>query len=478
MQQKVLLSMEENFEGYNEEISASVSRYRSMLKNKDTYYFDVFEFEHIIDFFMDKNDFKSAENAVEYALNQHPHSLELQIKKSQILINQGFPLKALKLLERIEKIESSNHTIFYLQGAVYASLGNINKAIELFEHSLSLIFETKEDLLYNIAMTFKQVGRYDLSNKYLLKLYRVNSEDESALYELANNYRKLEDDELSIRFYKEYIAQNPFSSTAWFNLGRIYQNIEEHELAIQAFEYAIAIEPDYKAAYFQKGISLFETEQFWESISIFEDYLEFDSDDTETLFHIGEIYAKLEDYQKANEYYDQVLLIDNEFEDAWYSKAVILYEQGKYVDALYYLKKAINIDDDPDFWSLSAIICRKLDFVEEAEKAFKKAIELDDSNPEVWIEYSKINFGHTKIYKTINILSEANELFEDNAEINFRLAAYLALINNFEAAKLHLEKALKQDVSKLSAFRLIFTQKNETFEDLITQFLGTEQTKN
>ncbi len=470
--------MEENFEGYNEEISASVSRYRNMLKNKDSYYFDVFEFEYIIDFFMDKNDFKSAGKAIDYALNQHPHSIDLQIKKSQILINQGFPLKALRLLEKIEKIESSNHTIFYLQGAVYSSLGNINKAVELFEHSLSLIFETKEDLLYNIAMTLKQVGRYDLSNKYLLKLYRLNPEDDSALYELANNYQKLEEDEQSIRFYKEYIAQNPFSSTVWFNLGRIYQNQGKHELAVQAFEYVIAIEPDYKAAYFQKGMSLYENEEFWESISIFEDYLELDSEDTDTLFHIGEIYAKLRDYQKANEYYDKVLALDNEFEDAWYSKAVVLYEQGKYVDALYYLKKAINIEEeDPDFWNLSAIICRKLDFVDEAEKAFKKTIELDNSNPNIWIEYSKINFGHTKIYKTINILSEANELFEDNAEINFRLAAYLALINNFDAAKFHLKQALQQDVSKLPTFRLIYTQKNESIEDLISQFLGTEQTK-
>ncbi len=471
--------MEENFNGYNEEVEASIRRYRDMLKNKDTYYFDVFEFEYIIDFFMDKNDFKNAAKAIEYALNQHPHSIELQIKYTQILINQGFPLKALRLLEKIEKIESSNHTVFYLQGAVYSTLGNINKAIELFEYSLSLVFELKEDLLYNIAMTFKQVGRYDLSNKYLLKLYELNPEDDSALYELANNYQKLQEYELSIQFYKEYIVQNPFSSTVWFNLGRAYQNLGKHELAVQAFDYVIAIEPDYKAAYFQKGISLYDTEEFWESIQVFEDYLELDNEDTDTLFHIGEIYSKLGDYQRANEYFDKVLTLDNEFEDAWYAKSMILYEQGKLVDALYYLKKAINIEDeDPDFWHLSAVICRKLDFVEEAEKAFKKTLELDDNNPNTWIEYSKINFGHTKIYKTINILSEANELFKDNAEINFRLAAYLALINNFDAAKLHLKQALQQDVTKLPAFRLIYTKKNESIEDLITQFLGTEQTKN
>jgi len=470
--------MDENFNDYNEEVEASVRRYKDMLRNKSSYYFDVFEFEHIVDFFIDKNDFKNAVKAVDYALSQHPHSIDLQIKKAQALLNSGFPMKSLNLLKKLEKIEANNHLIFYLQGVVHASLGELNQALRKFEHSLELMFDNKEDLLYNIAMTLKQVGRFDLANRYLLQLYKLNPQDVSAIYELANNYQKLQEDEKSIQFYKEYIAQNPFSATVWFNLGRSYQFLGNHDLAVQAFDYAIAIEPDYKSAYFQKAISLFENEEHIFSISAFEDYLDLNKNDVDALFHIGEIYLKLDDFQNAIEYYDKVLAIDSEYEDAWYAKAVIAYEQGKLTDALFFLKKAINIEEeDPDFWHLTATICRKLDFTEEAEKAFRKTLELEQNNPKIWIEYSKINFGHSKIYKTINILSEANELFEDNAEINFRLAAYLALINNLNAALYHLKQGLKQDISKLPIFRAIYDKTNDNIEDLIVQFLGTEQTK-
>ena len=470
--------MEENFDGYRDELEASVRRYKNMLKNKESYYFDVFEFEHIIDFFMDKNDYQSAGEVLSYALNQHPHSIELQIKNAHVLIHQGYPVKALKLLEKIEKIEATNHSIFYLQAVVYTSMGNMSKALELFDYALNIAFEAKNDLLYNIAMTLKQAGRYDLSNKYFLKLYELEAEDTSVLFELGDNYDKLQETDNALRFYKEYIAHNPFSSTVWYHLGRSYQNIGKHELAVQSFDYAIAIEPDYKSAYFQKGISLYFNEEYYSSISAFEDYLELNENDTEALYHIGEVYSKIEDYPRANEYFDKVLQIDNEFEDAWYSKAVLAYELGKYVDAQYYVKKAIQLEDEEvDFWKLYATICRLLDFTDEAEKAYKKTLELDNNDPKIWIEYSKVNFGYSKIYKTINILSEANELFENNAEINFRLAGYLALINNFDAAMFHLKLALQQDITKLSAFRSVFKQKNEDIEELITQFLGTEQTK-
>ena len=471
--------MEENFNGYNEDLEASVRRYNDMRKNKENLYFDVFEFEHIIDFFMEKNDFNIAHEAVEYALNQHPNSVELQLKKAQTLINKGFPLKSLNLLEKIEKIEATNHLIHYLQGTIYTSLGNIHKALELFEKAIKFSFDAKDELLYNIASSLKQAGRYDLANKYIQEVYKANPQDPFAIFELANNYQKLMDDKKSIKYYKEYISLNPFSSTVWFNLGMAYQKLENHEKAIEAFDYAIALEPEFKSAFFQKGLSQYQLNQFYESIETFEDLLELDNDELDAIFHIGEIYAKLGNQSKALEYFDRVIDMDNEHEDAWYSKALIYYEKDKFVDALYYLKKALYIEnEDSDFWQLSALICRKLDFTEEAEKAFKKALKLNDNDPNIWIEYSKINFGHAKIYKTINILSEANELFSDNAEINYRLAAYLAIINNFDGALFHLQQALEQNSKKLDIFRLIYTETNNDIEELIANYRVSKQTNN
>jgi len=471
--------MEENLDNYNEEIEASLRRYTDMLKNKSNYYFDVFEFEHIVDFYLDKNDLKNANLVLKYALNQHPNSTNLLLKQAQTYINIGFPVKSLKLLKRLEKIESSNHFIFYLQGAVYCSLGDVNKAIEVFDKALSIAFDAKEDLLFNIGMTFKQISRFDLSNRYFHEAYVLNNVNDTLIYELAHNYEKLDEDDISASYYKEYIKIDPFSVLAWYSLGLVYSKLEEYDLSIEAFEYVIAIDPEHISAYYQKAVSLYYNEKIVESIDAFNEFLKFDKNNTSAIFHVGEAYAKLKNAKKASEYFTKAIEIDEQYSDAWYGQAYLLYENRKYIDALHSIKQAIKFDDeDPDFWFLSALICRELDFVDESEKSFKKTIKLDDSDPNVWVEYSKLNFGQSKIYKTINILSEANELFENDEDINYRLAAYIAIINNTNSAIFHLKQALDKDVDKLGIFRSIFTIKQEKIEEIIDLYLEPKQSNN
>ncbi|RLD78487.1 MAG: hypothetical protein DRJ10_10255, partial [Bacteroidetes bacterium] len=467
--------MDENLDQFDEEVKASLSRYKDMLKNKSSYYFDVFEFEHIIDFYLNKNDVSNANNAIKYALNQHPNATSLLLKQAQAYINKGFPVKSLKLLKKLEKIESSNYAIFQLQGAVYCSLGSVNKAIEVFDSAISLAFENKEDLLFSIGMTFKQISRFDIANKYLLKAYDLDHQNIEVIFELAHNYDKLDEDEISERYFKEYINIDPFSFIAWYSIGLVYTKMEKYDLAIAAFEYVIAIDPEHVSAYYQRAISLYYNEKVKESIDAFNEFLELEKDNTFAIFHIGEAYAKLKNTKKASEYFAKAIDIDEQYADAWYGQAYLLYENKKYTDSLHSIKKAIKYDaEDPDYWFMSALICHELGFVEEAEKAYKKTIELDDSDPKIWVEYSKLNFGQSKIYKTINILSEANDLFENDEDINYRLAAYLAIINNTNSAIFHLKLALDKDVDKLEIFRSIFKKKHGEIEKVIESYSVTK----
>jgi tetratricopeptide (TPR) repeat protein len=471
--------MEENLDSYDEEVKASLRRYEDMLKNKSSYYFDVFEFEHIADFYLDKHDLKNASHVLKYALNQHPNSTSLLLKQAQAFINKGFPVKALKLLKKLEKIESSNNSIFYMQGAVYCSLGDVNKAIEVFNKALAIAFDSKEDLLFNIGMTFKQISRYDLANKYFHKAYELDNENKTVIYELAHNYEKLDQDDISAGYFKEYINIDPYSVLAWYSLGLVYNKLEKYDAAVEAFEYVIAVDPEHISAYYQRAVSMYYNDKVSESINAFFEFLELDKDNTSAIFHIGEAYAKLKNTEKASEYFAKAIELDEQYADAWYGQAYLLYENKKYTDALHSIKKAIRYDDeDPDFWYLSALICHKLGFIDESEKSFKKTIKLDDSDPKIWVEYSKLNFGQSKIYKTINILSEANELFENDADINYRLAAYLAKINNTNSAIFHLKLALDKDFEKLGIFRSIFTKKHEKIEKVISRYFETKQADN
>jgi tetratricopeptide (TPR) repeat protein len=463
--------MEENFEYYNDEETAAVNRYSDMLKNKNQSYFDIFELEHIIDFYIEKYDLKNASEVIDYALKLHPGSSTIIIKKAQVLINNGHPYKSLKLLKDIGKIEKSNHMVYFLKGVVYSSLGEISKGIANFENALLLSFENKEDLLINIASTLQHIGQYEFTAKYYKQCYDLNNENSVSIYELAYCYEKLNYDNESIEFYKKYLSIDPFSKMGWFNLACVYHKIEEYENAIDALEYVLAIDPGYNHAIYQKALNEVYIEKFDKGIETFKEYLKLEADNASALFHIGETYAKQSKYSEALYYFDKSLKVDNLNADAFYGQAFVQYSEKKYTDAYYSIKRAIKIDkEDPDFWHLFALINQALGFITESEKAFKTSIDLENSDPQIWIDYSKLNYSNNNLFKKINILSQAYEHFSDNAEINYRLAANLALIENNDSAAYHLKMALTAEPEKLEIFWSIYSLKNSYFDELIEKF--------
>jgi len=463
--------MEEDFGNINEEAITALNRYKEMLKNKHRYYFDIYEFEHIADYYIDNHDIEKAENLIEYALRIHPGTSSILLKKAQILISKGQHFKSLKLLKKLSQLEASDSNIFFLKGVVYSSLGELNRALTNFNKSVSIEYEDKVDLLINIASTLQQIGHYDFAVEFYEKAYKIESDNSTVLFELAYCCEKLNDDEASIKWYKAYLAEDPFSKLAWYNLGNVYHKQESYDLAIEALSFAIAIDPKYHHAHYQKALSQVYDEQYDEGIASFNVYLEFEPDSSSAFFHIGEAYAKLGNNKEALSYFEKTLEMDDSYADAFYGQAYILYSSKKFTDAYYSIKKAIKIEqEDPDFWHLSALINQKLGFESESEKAFKTALDIENTDPQIWIDYSNLQDGMKNLFKRINILSEAFEHFNDNAEINYRLAANLALISNVDSAVYHLKKALKKEPDKLEIFRSIYSAKNSTIEELIEKF--------
>ena len=102
--------MKEEFEDvfHEEEYDELLNRWEDMLKNKKKYFFDVFEFENIIDYYIDIDKANNALNAINLASEQHPSSINIQLKKAQVLVEKGLSNQALKIIDNIELIESSN----------------------------------------------------------------------------------------------------------------------------------------------------------------------------------------------------------------------------------------------------------------------------------------------------------------------------------------------------------------------------------
>ena len=66
------------------DITATVQRFESMLNEKTNLFFDVEEFENLLEFYNSKSNFKKSLNVAKSALEQHPSSASLLVSVAQL----------------------------------------------------------------------------------------------------------------------------------------------------------------------------------------------------------------------------------------------------------------------------------------------------------------------------------------------------------------------------------------------------------
>ena len=89
-----------------------VSRFDRMLKKDESYFFDVDEFEMIIDYYLENNILNKSNLAIKAAIEQHPGTTTFILRKAQYYVSSNRINKALDLLIKIERLEPENSDIF------------------------------------------------------------------------------------------------------------------------------------------------------------------------------------------------------------------------------------------------------------------------------------------------------------------------------------------------------------------------------
>ena len=155
--------MEEDKYGfsYEEEVKHAVQKFERMRKNNESYFFDVIEFETIIDYYIESNNSSKAFEAATLATEQHPNSVSIQLRKARVLLDKGRAVEALRLLKKLENIEPGNHEIYIAKGTAYGMLGDIQGAKKMFDYSLTLDSEDVENILFAITSVLQNLNYYE-----------------------------------------------------------------------------------------------------------------------------------------------------------------------------------------------------------------------------------------------------------------------------------------------------------------------------
>ena len=268
--------MEEEKYGFvhDNEVEEVILRFEKMRKNNESCYFDVIEFETIIDYYLEGNNPLNAFEATSFACELHPHSVPIQIRKARVLLEKGRAAEALAIASKLENIEPGNYDIYVCKGTALAMLGNISAARKVFNKALASDSEDQETILYSITSVLQNLNYHDQMIPYLHMLAELEPDFSAHIYDLAYAYEKKGDYRNSIKYYTRYLDEEPYSDSAWYNLGIIYNKTGDYHRALEAYDYALAINTDNTFALFNKANILSNLERYGEAMEVYRGFVE------------------------------------------------------------------------------------------------------------------------------------------------------------------------------------------------------------
>ncbi|MFO7999054.1 MAG: hypothetical protein R6U86_08760, partial [Bacteroidales bacterium] len=159
-----------------------VERFEAHTGLRESLYFDVNDFEEIMEYYMTAGNYKTALRVSVFASRMHPGSVSLMLKKAQVLAAVNKEERALKILAEVEVLEPYNNDVYLTKGAIFSQMRNYEKAIE--EYNKAIFGADEPDYVYcNIAFEYENLGNFDKTLEYLGKALEVNPDNDLAIYE-------------------------------------------------------------------------------------------------------------------------------------------------------------------------------------------------------------------------------------------------------------------------------------------------------
>ena len=158
-----------------------------------------------------------------------------------------------------------------------------------------------------------------------------------------------------------------------------------------------------------------------------------------TYLKIGGCHEKMHNKDKALKYFFKSVKEDPAFDKGWIQIAYFYFSKKDHLKALFYVNKAIDIDDENmRYWLFYSKTNLRLNYLEEAERGYKKTLELGGTSLDTWIQRGDVLIELGEIEAAKYNFIQALDYYPKSEELEFRLSGLCFKLNDTEAGFAHL----------------------------------------
>jgi len=301
--------------------------------------------------------------------------------------------------------------------ALYQYISEANTSDARYLDTIQFILtssEVKDQVIaYNIwAWILKDQRKYDEAELILRRGAKLTPNNIEILNNLANLLVQSEKFADAEEIYKKMLSLGKDESMIWNNWGWLYNSWGRYSEAIPKLKKALELDDENAGAYVNLGISLKNMGKVKEAKEAHFKAIKVDEKNWLAYYNLGLCYIFEDAYAKATENFEIAIMYFPNFAQAYHELGKIFFYQA-------------NLDD--------------------ALKMFNKAIEIDDTNFEMYLNRCRCLLDLREFSEAINDSEEVSTSEPSNAEAYFCGGLSLLGKGDYKNAIIQFEKAFTND---------------------------------
>ena len=397
-------------------------------------FFDIDELEVIMDYYLETNDLKPLQRAVEYAEDLYPDSTSVRLRRAHLLIAHGQYKQALRIVRQLRTENSDDTDVAYSLGVVYGALGEHEKAIGFF-HEAAVDGWMLGRIYANIAEEYYALHNYDEAIRFCQLALDTDSYDDATLYNYLDTAFMADRLDEAAAYLKSFVEEHPYSNEGWHILGNAYRYMGRMEQAVDAYEYANAADSKNYAVYCDQAIAYELMDKPGEAVSILLRARDVAPGRETVYMRIAEIYGRTGDADMAILYLRKALEENPDSTSCLAMLAVAYIVIGESSLALPLLKKARTLaPDDVEVLSAQAVYYDSVDNFEAASDCYDRILTSEDCTEAMCQRYVHFLYRHKEYELLIDFGEESLGVYPDDPYYCTYLAAAYFHTNRYNRA--------------------------------------------
>lgn len=345
---------------------------------------------------------KKLEQSVDKILESDSTLINIKILKAEILLSQKQYYSAIDLLYQIIASSPSYAYAYNLMGSSYASIPQLDKALQRYNQALAISPEYPEARV-NRGYTFEMLKQYEKAVSDYKKAINLDERFNWADYRIAVCYGSLDKVDSILFHLNRLVVNYPEGPRSYEYRGNVYYFLGEYSKAIDDYSQAIKLAPAETLYYIYRGNAYYDLDQPDAALKDYEYVIANtpkESNST-TMERIAKCYYKKKDYKTAVLYYKKSL--------------TFLPSRSAYVGI--------------------GMSFSKLEDYKSAITSYKKALALDSTYSSALSELGWAYYCTGNFKKSISYSYKALKNNEKDVSSMFNIALATLRIGDFEKAK-------------------------------------------